>query len=114
MSNQNETLPVEKVDEKIRTILPPAKAADFIDLSHYIMAKIQGGCSERVEEVLNARFGGPDGVDEMVSIYNQLSQLTAVFSERKGRGVSISGERSLLVYLTDGSSHLKVYPSTTF
>ena len=110
----NEIIPVEQVDAKIRSILPPAKAADFIELSHYIMAKLQGGCTECVEEVLNARFGGPKGVDEMIGIYNQLSGISAWFIEKKSAQKSVSGERSLLVYLTDGSSHLKIYPNTIF
>lgn len=103
----------ENVNAKIRSILIPKEAALFINNAHYIMALISGGAAPRVNETLNAQLGGPVGVDHFTSLYKELQGIEFDFKGEKKGGI-ITGRCTLLNHLTDGSSHLTIYPETTF
>lgn len=103
----------ENVKAKIRSILTPDKATLFVNNAHYIMAIINGGAVANVAKTLNDNLGGPGGVASFTAIYKELQSIEYNFKGKKKGGV-ITGSKTLLNHLTDGSSHFDIYPDVKF
>lgn len=109
------TIPRNQVIKKIRNILPREHAVKFIDNRHYLMMYADGQQSAIARKRLDAACNGDkDLITEMIRIFEQLACTFAMFNERVSSVKTVSGKKSLLDYLTDGESHLKVYPDVSF
>lgn len=107
-------IPRNQVIATIRKILPEEHAYNFFFNRQYLMAVALDQASENTINKLKAAFPDEALLNKMAETYATLCNIFAVFTERSGRNKTVTFERSLLGYLTDGESHLKVYPNVDF
>tara|TARA_Y100001934_G_C12296841_1_gene747854 strand:- start:611 stop:949 length:339 start_codon:yes stop_codon:yes gene_type:complete len=109
------TIPRNQVVKKTRNILPREHAVKFIENRHYLMMYANGQQSAITRKRLDAAYNGDKGlIAKMIGIFEQLASTFAMFDERVSSVKTVSGKKSLLEYLTDGESHLKIYPDVSF
>ena len=110
-----ETIPRNQVVRKIQSILSREHAVKFIENRHYLMMYADGQHSAMARKRLDAAYNGDKGlIAKMIGVFNQLASTFAVFDERVSAAKTVSGKKSLLDYLTDGESHLNIYPDVNF
>lgn len=99
----------------IREKLPAEQAANFLKGRQYLMFLSIDQKSSIVIERLNEIFNHDNElIEKMVKIYNELANTFFNTTERVNSYKSVSGQQSLLGLLTDGESHLKIYPKVNF
>ena len=109
------TIHRNQVLKNIRNILPREHAVTFIKNRHYLMMYANGQQSAITRKRLNEAYNGDKGmITKMIGIFDQLACTFAMFDESVSSVKTVSGKKSLLDYLTDGESHLKVYPDVSF
>jgi len=109
------TIPRNQVVKKTRNILPREHAVKFIENRHYLMMYADGQQSPIARKRLDAAYNGDKSlITKMIGIFEELACTFAIFNERVSAVKTVSGKKSLLNYLTDGESHLKVYPDVNF
>lgn len=109
------TIKRNQVLKKIREVLPSEHAVKFLSNRHYLMVIAAGQESTIALDRLKTAYNGDDTlINKMVQIYIQLANTFAMFHERVSNIKTVSGEKSLLGYLTDGESHFRVYPNVNF
>ncbi|ELP6118955.1 hypothetical protein QTV43_000068 [Vibrio vulnificus] len=100
---------------KIRNLLPENDAAAFMECQQYLsLLSLEGYAkvaTERLTDILNGDF---KQVERFIDIHNSLCDLYLQLTERVNSHKSVTGEKSLWNLLTDGESHLKIYPSVKF
>jgi hypothetical protein len=109
------TIHSNQANKHIKKILPENLAAIFFSSRATIMAITHGIPTtltiERLMETINITL---ETFNNLVSIYQELSKTSFSITDRVNTSKTISSERTLLGKLTDGSSHLKIYPNVDF
>ena len=109
------TIHRNQVLKNIRNILPSEHVVKFIENRHYLMMYADGQQSAIARKRLNEAYNGDKGmIAKMIGVFEQLACTFAMFNESVSSVKTVSGKKSLLDYLTDGESHLKVYPDVSF
>ena len=105
----------QKAFSKIRELLPESDAAAFMDCQQYLtLLSLEGYAKAAIERLTDILNGDPKRVDRFIEIHNSLGDSYLQLTEKVNSRKSVTGEKSLWGILTDGESHLKIYPSVKF
>lgn len=108
-------IPRSQVKKTIHKLLPENQARAFFLARQYLMVRVLEQESEIVEQRLNEWFDSDQKlISEMVDLYRKLANTFFTITERVNSNKSVTSDKSLLDYLTDGESHLKIYPNVNF
>lgn len=109
------TIPKSQAKKAIQDLLPVENAFSFFIGRQYLMAVAIDQESPITTQRLNTLFNDDrELIDKMVNVYSELASTFFHQTERVNSRKTVSGEKSLLGYLTDGESHLKIYPTVDF
>ena len=98
----------------IRLLLDEKYAVAFVKNHHFFMV-LSVNSNSKVSALLNKAFNNDKKlIDHMVAVYKKLSSTYFTTTEFSNSKKTVTSEISLFTYLTDGCSHLKIYPLLNF
>lgn len=108
-------IPANQANRHIRRLLPEHLVLPFHFGQAAIISIIQNRPYIDAIKVFREQFNlSADQVNQLAEIYNSLSKVSFTTTERANSYKTVTSTRSLLNKLTDGSSHLKIFPAVDF
>jgi hypothetical protein len=106
-----------QANKAIRSILSANDAVTFMAGHHYLMFKARGQkqtMTEKATEQFKSLFGDQENITKFVGLYETLGNISFTIVERVNSFKTVQSQRTLLGKLTDGCSHLRLYPDVIF
>jgi hypothetical protein len=113
------TIHANQANKQIRSILSENLVVPFFHGRSTLMSIVLEQCitestAETIERMSKTFCITKQNVTDLAVIYGTLANTIYNTTEKVNAKKSVTSERSLLGKLTDGSSHLKIYPHVDF
>lgn len=109
------TVHANQANKTIRDLLPEKLVLPFFTSRTTIMTlSLEQPSNFTIESLMTKYDITLVTINKLIYIYDKLSKTSFTTTERVNAVKTVTSERTLLSKLTDGSSHLKLYPNVNF